>query len=199
MPRLASVETTCPLCGKKFTYIPYKKRTTCSLICKVRYAASFTKHGDGNSIHVRFPSERAAYWNMLGRCYGGPKRCPKHWHRYGGRGITVCDKWRKGGFARFLEDMGPKPSPSLTLERRNNNGNYEPSNCYWATWEDQYNNRTNKGKGNKNMDKPVTTRVPPELWRAVKKEARAQKVKLYYVFEDALRLWLDHQKERRAA
>ncbi len=49
------------------------------------------------------------------------------------------------------------------------------------------------------MDKPVTTRVPPELWRAVKKEARAQKIKLYYVFEDALRIWLSQQEKKRAA
>lgn len=58
---------------------------------------------------------------------------------YGGRGIRMCRRWRNS-FANFLHDMGPKPE-GLTLDRKNNNGNYTPTNCRWATRKQQSNNR----------------------------------------------------------
>ena len=79
----------------------------------------------------------AAWYSMRNRCYYKPA---DSYSRYGGRGITVCDRWRYS-FQHFLDDMGECP-PELTLERRNTNGNYTPSNCVWDTEKVQSRNRS---------------------------------------------------------
>ena len=63
------------------------------------------------------------------------------WKNYGGRGIKVCRRWRK--FENFLKDMGPRPGLEYQLERRKNDRDYTPGNCYWATATEQSNNRRN--------------------------------------------------------
>ena len=77
---------------------------------------------------------------MIQRCEN-PK--DPSYKNYGGRGILVCERWNE--FKRFLEDMGERPA-GLTLDRENNDGNYEPKNCRWATRKEQNQNKRNNVK-----------------------------------------------------
>lgn len=91
-----------------------------------------------NQTHKQ--SATRTYWawgNMKKRCQGPGN---SHYHRYGGRGIRVCDRWATS-FENFLADMGEAP-PGLSVERKDNNGHYSPENCVWATAEQQGRNKS---------------------------------------------------------
>lgn len=88
-------------------------------------------HPKGNT----YPAERAAWHSLKNRC-GNPNS--SRYSRYGGRGITVCERWFS--FENFLADMGPRPSAEHSIDRIDVNGNYEPSNCRWATAAEQSRN-----------------------------------------------------------
>lgn len=82
--------------------------------------------------------EYRVWRSMIERCY---QRTHPKYPRYGGRGITVCKRWRKS-FFNFLADVGRRPAPKMTIDRENNDGNYEPGNVRWATAKEQARNRS---------------------------------------------------------
>lgn len=96
-----------------------------------------TRHGHGASRAGKRTPTYVSWNNMIQRATN-----PRHpaWKNYGGRGITVCARWRD--FANFLADMGERPE-GLSLDRIDNDGDYQPSNCRWATRAQQRLNQRN--------------------------------------------------------
>lgn len=102
--------------------------------------------GANRTHQMSHKPEYRAWDNARSRCY---REKDRKFPDYGGRGIKMCDEWRNS-FDAFYRDMGNRPSPNHSLDRQDNDGNYDPGNCRWATPSEQNQNRRpfRKGAGN---------------------------------------------------
>lgn len=120
-------------CGKTFEATGQSLRVDKNLNCGCKIIPT---HGLSDT------PEYFVWKKLIDRCYNPNSH---NYKNYGARGITVCERWRDpvNGLKNFIEDVGRRLNNTLSIERRNNNGNYEPSNCYWGTGKEQSNNTRN--------------------------------------------------------
>jgi hypothetical protein len=117
-------------CGKEGELLSAALLSGKTLSCGCLKTERAITHGMTNTKTYR------AWCSMMQRCYNQKN---VRYGRYGGRGIVVCEEW--GDFRNFYKDMGDKPSPDHSIDRINNDGNYEPGNCRWATRSEQQRNK----------------------------------------------------------
>lgn len=124
-------------CGKYIVVAGSSIRRGATKSCGCWNKESSTTRATKHGLHSH--ALYGTWKNMVQRCYNPAN---SHFDSYGGRGIVMCDRWRES-FANFLEDMGEKPSPAHSIERRNNNEGYCKENCSWELIEVQANNKSN--------------------------------------------------------
>lgn len=122
-------------CGKTGVFASSNMRNgstkSCGCLGAERRLKAITKHGLTGSLEYK------SWSGMKKRCL---QKSSKAYRYYGGRGITICKRWRNS-LLNFVADMGPRPSPAHSLDRVDNSKGYAPGNCRWATFLDQARNK----------------------------------------------------------
>jgi hypothetical protein len=149
-------------CGNEITVpstaLAFGNTKSCGCLQKEKASAKALRENFRHGLS--HTPEWYSWQSMIQRCTNPKHRTYRYW---GGRGITVCAEWRYS-FPAFLANMGPRPSSKHTLDRINNDGNYAPGNCRWATAKEQISNRRPRqfwvGRGS--VSHPPTIEVPRE-------------------------------------
>jgi hypothetical protein len=123
-------------CVVRSPHLRSGKQVSCGCLRTEKAVARLTKHGQSRANKIT--RQYQCWSNMRERC-NNPNNV--RYERYGGRGISVCERWQNS-FENFVADMGEMPA-KLTLDRIDPNGNYEPANCRWASYKEQSRNKTN--------------------------------------------------------
>lgn len=127
-------------CGAVVTTATSSLTTGNTKSCGCQRVDSSRLNGLNNKTHgMTGTPEYKAWQSMKDRCENTSNQ---NYSNYGGRGITVCDRWRDS-FENFYADMGPRPDSSLSVDREDVNGNYDPINCRWADFQTQSSNKRN--------------------------------------------------------
>jgi len=168
-------------CGVEFVTKGSRFRTGDVKSCGCRKhqpAANRTHNQSRGSITYK------SWLEMRGRC---TRPTSPRYARYGGRGITYCERWES--FENFLADMGPRPSRDHSLDRRNNDGNYEAANCRWATDTEQ-----GRNKGNTKLTEGLVQEIKGRFEHGENQRSIAKRLGLWQGSVSAVirgRIWKD--------
>jgi hypothetical protein len=171
-------------CGNKTTIasgnLTTGNSTSCGCVRSKLLSERMSTHGMTGS------PEHDIWRAMLSRC-SNPNVI--NYERYGGRNITVCDRWLNS-FENFYSDMGTRPSPEHSIERKENDKGYEPGNCYWATKAEQANNKRNnvfyEYRGKKYSAKELL-QLPQALDNGINKHTFNSRIRQYgYSVQEAI-------------
>ncbi len=135
--------------------------------CECAHRDKMTKHGHAaSSRNGKPPSSLYSCWvSMKNRCESRQYHGYSH---YGGRGISICERWRNS-FVNFLADVGERPGPEYSLDRIDNDGDYEPGNVRWATARQQRRNSRNRFLSDEEIAKAIKLRQQGKTHKAIGK------------------------------